>query len=212
LIIFNKLSDQNKALIAQFTDVNANSTLARFLDDCDDAFLTLINKSENTKFVEGFVTHKTDGEIDDIVGLIADLSSQGDDITKVTKWLERSENAIKFGQRRQAGIAFGDLMKTELANSTSDAFQKLRSHLETKGIDIDDYSIYSQVELCIKGDCSSKGNYWKPDFMLVAERNGPEGVYLETIIVDAKLTRNSGWTPNQRGCKESYEPSKKATR
>src|SRR5690606_4739818 len=60
-----------------------------------------------------------------------------------------------------------------------------------------DYSIYFQVQLCLKGDCISKGEYWIPDFLLIAERNGPAGKYLETIVVDSKLSRGTPWTPNQ---------------
>ena len=44
LEIFHKLSPGNQKLIAQFTDVDANSTLAKFLDDCnaDPDFLSFV--------------------------------------------------------------------------------------------------------------------------------------------------------------------------
>jgi len=46
--------------------------------------------------------------------------------------------------------------------------------------------------------------------MLVAERNGPDGSFLETIIVDSKLSKATDWTDNQRDARKLGEWSVKA--
>ncbi len=60
-------------------------------------------------------------------------------------------------------------------------------------------STLSEVHLCqrIKGNCIGKGEYWIPDFVLVTKRQGPKGDIFETIVVDAKRTRNTDFTLNQ---------------
>ena len=64
--------------------------------------------------------------------------------------------------------------------------------------DIDDYAIYSRLQLCLNVNYHEKGNYWIPDFMFVREVNPLIGAsYLEVIIVDAKLSGTTGWTKNQ---------------
>jgi hypothetical protein len=99
-------------------------------------------------------------------------------------------------------------MKSELADASSSAYQALKKKIP----DLDKYSIYSQIQLCLKGDCISKGNYWIPDFVLVREVVNPitKQKYLETIIVDAKLSGTSGWTKNQIAAKKMKKWSVKA--
>ena len=197
LEIFHKLSSENQQLIRQFTDVDANSTLAKFLDDCDadPDFLNFINNSDNVLEVKGFLAHKEGMLTADENRLIAEMLENSDEIpsSNVRKWLEYGDNMVVFKANREAGNTFGNLMKTQLGDVTSEAYQALKQKVPN----LDEYSIYSQVQLCLKGDCISKGNYWIPDFILIAERTGPGGKYLETIIVDSKLSRGTGWTPNQ---------------
>lgn len=64
-------------------------------------------------------------------------------------------------------------------------------------MDLEEYSIYSQVQFCLKGDCLSKGNYWTPDFVLVRTKKIAGQDVTEAIIVDSKLSAGTGWTPNQ---------------
>jgi hypothetical protein len=195
--VFHKLSSDNQQLIRQFTDVDANSTLAKFLDDCDadPDFLSFVNNSDNATQVKGFLAHKDGMLTVDENRLLAEMLENSDEIpnANVRKWLEYGDNMAIFKANREAGNTFGNLMKTQLNDATSEAYQALKQQIPN----LDDYSIYSQVQLCLKGDCISKGNYWIPDFILVAERNGPAGKYLETVIVDSKLSRGTGWTPNQ---------------
>lgn len=199
LEVFNKLNIDNQKLISQFTDADASSTLAKFLDDCDDDFLKFVNDPENALEVKGFLAHK-EGMLTAEENLrLSEMLEQADEIPnqKVRDWLEYGDNMAVFKANREAGNKFGSLMKTQLGDVSSEAYKKLKTHLEGLNLNIDDYSIYSQVQLCLKGDCINKGNYWIPDFMLVAERTGPSGKYLETIIVDAKLSGSTGWTKNQ---------------
>ncbi len=205
LEIFHKLSPGNQKLIAQFTDVDANSTLAKFLDDCDADFLKFVNDPENALEVKGFLAHKKDLLTADENRLIAEMLENADEIPnqKVREWLEYGDNMAIFKANREAGNKFGNLMKTQFADVTSEAYQSLRKHLDGLKLNLDDYSIYSQVQLCLKGDCISKGNYWIPDFILVAERTDAitRTKYLEVIVVDAKLSGSTGWTKNQNVAK-----------
>lgn len=201
LEIFHSLTDTNKNLIKQFTDINSNSTLSKFLDDCDDDFLQFINNSDNSLEVKGFLAHKDGMLTEDEANTIFEMLEGSDEIPneKVREWLEYGYQQAVFKVNREAGNAFGNLIKTQLKDSSSDAYRALKDKLSSSNLNLDDYSIYSQVQLCLKGDCISKGNYWIPDFMLVVERTDAiSGVkYLETIIVDAKLSRGTGWTKNQ---------------
>ncbi len=60
-------------------------------------------------------------------------------------------------------------------------------------------STLSEVRLWqrLKGNCIDKGEYWIPDFVLVAKRPGFGEDVFETIVVDAKRTRNTDFTLNQ---------------
>ena len=203
---FNKLSPENQKLIAQFTDVDANSTLVKFLDDinADKDFLDLINDAENNIYAKGLVLHKpsvaenlTADELRQLNDFVEDL----DEIPNLNfrNWLNRSENLSNLQKYASEGTAFGKEMITQLKNIDSDAYKTLKTTLSGKGINIEDYSIYSQIQLCIKGDCISKGNYWIPDFALIAKKtNALDKEYFEVIIVDSKLFRSTDWSANQK--------------
>ena len=136
--------------------------------------------------------------------LLSEMLENSDEIPNenVRKWLEYGNNMAVFRANREAGTVFGNLIKTQLDDATSEAYQVIKQRLTSYSppLNLDDYSIYSQVQLCLKGDCINKGEYWIPDFMLVAERTDiiTGEKYLETIIVDSKLSKTTGWTPNQR--------------
>lgn len=193
-----KLNPQIRKYVVRFTDVDANSTLKKFLDDVDDPeFLKFVNNPENEIYVKGFLAHK-DGVLNAAEKeVLAELLERGDEIpgNKAKKWLEYGENMAVFKANREAGIAWGNLMREQLANPNSQAYKELKRTIT----DLDEYSIYSQVLFCLKGDCISKGNYWTPDFVLVKEvENVATGEkHLEAIIVDSKLSAGTGWTPNQ---------------
>jgi hypothetical protein len=120
-------------------------------------------------------------------------------------WLNRSENLSNLQKYASQGTAFGKEMITQLKNIDSDAYKTLKTTLSEKGINIEDYSIYSQIQLCIKDDCLGKGNYWIPDFALIAKKSGPDGDYFEVIIVDSKLFRSTDWSPNQKVAEKMQE-------
>ncbi|MEO9533066.1 MAG: fibronectin type III domain-containing protein [Crocinitomicaceae bacterium] len=199
--VFHKLSLNNRNLVKQFTDIDANSTLSKFLRDCknDPEFIIYINNPANELEVRGFLSHKEGMITPEENKLISEMLNSTDEIghEKVREWLEYGERQAIFKSNREAGNTFGNLIKNQLSSKTSNAYLVLKQKLANLGLNLDDYSIYGQVQLCLKGDCLSKGNYWIPDFMLVVERNGPNGKYLETIIVDSKLSESTGWTKNQ---------------
>ncbi|MCT4616189.1 MAG: hypothetical protein N4A49_15130 [Marinifilaceae bacterium] len=56
--IFGELKNKYKFLyLRQFTDKNSSSTLSKFLDDCDDDFIKLLD--EDSKYLECFLSHKS---------------------------------------------------------------------------------------------------------------------------------------------------------
>ncbi len=63
-------------------------------------------------------------------------------------------------------------------------------------------STLSNVDLGqrLKGKCMGKGEYWIPDFVLVAKRENAitKKITFETIVVVAKRTRNTDFTLNQK--------------
>ncbi|MBE0393692.1 hypothetical protein [Flavobacterium sp. PL002] len=122
---------------------------------------------------------------------------------KARTWLDYGANQAVFKANREAGVAFGNLMKTQLSDANSEAYKTLAKHLNELNpkVNLDEYSIYSQVQLCLTKKCIDKGEYWIPDFILVAEKTNDKGKYLETIIVDSKLSGSTGWTTNQNVAK-----------
>jgi len=187
LKIFHKLSSENKALIAQFTDVNANSTLAKFIDDCDDEFLEIINKAENHKFVQGFVAHKSDSEIDEIVEFLSSLKAKNQDVSKITKWIERSENATRFRARKTLGNDF------EKAN-TADILADKGPAISMGGNG--SKKPYSQLQV---GDPKVilDDALVEPIPIGTTGRNNSKKIYAARYH-DSKLTDAAPWTTNQK--------------
>jgi len=144
---FNKLSPENQKLIAQFTDVDANSTLAKFLDDikADNDFLNLINDAENNIYAKGLVLHKpsvADNLTADELRQLNDFVEDLDEIPNLNfkKWLNRSENLSNLQKYASQGTAFGKEMITQLKNIDSDAYKTLKTTLSEKSIDIVEYN------------------------------------------------------------------------
>lgn len=99
-----------------------------------------------------------------------------------------------FRESREVGNAWGKLIKEQLSNQNSAAYKELSRNIP----EFENYSIYHQVQFCLKGDCKSQGNYWIPDFVLVREVQNPvTGIkHLETIVIDTKLSAATDWTKN----------------
>ena len=167
--------------------------------DCDDVnFRAYVNNPANSRGVRGFLAHKdgvlTASENETIAEI---LSNDEIAYPLVKKWLEYGDNMAAFKVNRDAGVAFGNLMKTELNNINSAAYIELKRAIP----DLNQRTIYSQVQFCLGGDCISKNNYWIPDFVAVIEKTNAAGTYLDVIIIDAKLSAGTGWTINQIAAK-----------
>ncbi|OCB74411.1 hypothetical protein [Flavobacterium crassostreae] len=204
---FSKLSPENQAKIALFNDDKVGSTLTKFLDDCDTDFLIYINNPENLIQVKGFLAHKTGMLSTEESEKLAEMLRRLDEIPsdKARKWLDYGANQAVFKTNREAGTAFGNLIKTQLSDANSEAYTTLAKHLNDLNpkINLDEYSIYSQVQLCLTKNCIDKGQFWIPDFMLVkVSQDGLGKDFLETIIIDSKLSGSTGWTPNQNTAKK----------
>jgi len=138
-----------------------------------------------------------------------ELSTLGEMVTNVDevanpmakKWLTRSFNFANLRKYKDEGTAFGNemvgLWRSFKDNPSAFSSSELYSVLSSKIENLETYTVYSQVQLCLRGDCISKGNYWIPDFVLVkkVEINGRD--FYETIIVDAKRSSGTQLTKNQ---------------
>lgn len=119
---FSKLSPENQAKIALFTDDKAGSTLTKFLDECDDAaFLKFVNDTENSKFVDAFINHKqfTDNDAQNIGDLVAELRSQNFNTITIEKWLERSDKISIMKGRFKIAADFEKANNTAIRNNLS---------------------------------------------------------------------------------------------
>jgi len=91
---FSKLSPDVQKLLAKFTDDKSGATLSKFLDDCDNDFITYLNLPVNSDYVKSLVSYKSGV---DVTPEIADEIEDGiDEITdiivrdKMKSWYNRS--------------------------------------------------------------------------------------------------------------------------
>ena len=192
LEVFHKLSSDNQKLISQFTDVDANSTLAKFLDDCDDEFVSFLNMTENEDFVKSFLSHKngvdvtaeraefiTD-EIDDISGTIGDIAR---------KWSDRSTkistNNSKFAKAR----SFEDANSIKIMSDSDPPCNAWGGNLGKEHL----------PQLHVKANGSSYRVVL--DDAIIAPQIITDHLtgakYRKAIYHDSKLTRNAPWSTNQ---------------
>ncbi|GAB3719386.1 hypothetical protein GCM10027592_62860 [Spirosoma flavus] len=192
LAIISQLRTEVQVVVTQFSD----KTLLKFGNDLTDVdFFDWVNNPENFLAVKGFLAHKN--------GVITDLERQQlaemldkDEIThpKAKEWLERSENVATFKGYTDAGRLFETNMKVALSNISSSVYQGLLN----KVADLDQRTILSQVQFCIKGNCIGKGEYFIADFVAVRKIQDFDGrEYLDVVIIDTKLSNSTALTPNQ---------------
>ncbi len=85
-------------------------------------------------------------------------------------------------------------MRLNLKNNN----EKLFNDLAKKVDDINERTIYANVQLCLTKDCKAKGEYFIPDFIAVKKTKNDRGQDIfDVVILDSKLNEGTNWTPNQ---------------
>ncbi|WP_258101843.1 hypothetical protein [Marinoscillum pacificum] len=196
LVVFNKLSDENKALAKLFTDDDASSTLSKFLDDVDGEIIPILNKKP--KLIDGFTSHKTgkalsENELRSKYDLIAeelrDLDIPDVQKEKLIYWLDRSSDLSSFGRYSQKGIDFSNNVFTSIATRTGQLFDDLANKLKIDPSVLREYEIYKEVPLL------TEGGFMKADLVLV--KRGDFGLE-EVIVIENKLSSGTDYTIRQK--------------
>lgn len=195
LAVFHKLSPENQILVAKFTDETASSSLAKFMDDCEDDFIKLLN--DDPKYVECFLSHRSSDKwtIDQFEELAESIYDNGSltniQKTKLNKWLDHSSDASKFGKVAQKGIDLSSNIYASLSKRSGKLFDDLAAKL---GIDpgiLKQYEVYSEVPL------NTEGGFMKADVVFV-KRNGFDKSIDDVIVIENKLSAGTDFTVRQK--------------
>lgn len=190
---FTKLSPEVQQYVAKFSDKDANSTLIKFLDDCEDAeFLKFINERPNLS--EAFVGHKnswTHTDFENIAENLTDISSVGvSALQKTQKWIDRSSDLAKFGKVTELGRSLNSKIVDALKQKQGKLFDDLA---KTTGIPVQDlqkYDILTEVPL------ETTNGFMKADVVLILKND--RGVIQDAIIIENKLSKNTTFTERQK--------------
>ena len=190
---FTKLSPEVQQYVAKFSDKDANSTLIKFLDDCEDAeFLKFINERPNLS--EAFVGHKnswTHTDFENIAENLTDISSVGvSALQKTQKWIDRSSDLAKFGKVTELGRSLNNKIVNALKQKQGKLFDDLA---KTTGIPVQDlqkYDILTEVPL------ETTNGFMKADVVLILKND--RGVIQDAIIIENKLSKSTAFTERQK--------------
>jgi hypothetical protein len=190
---FTKLSPEVQQYVAKFSDKDANSTLIKFLDDCEDAeFLKFINERPNLS--EAFVGHKnswTHTDFENIAENLTDISSVGvSALQKTQKWIDRSSDLAKFGKVTELGRSLNSKIVDALKQKQGKLFDDLA---KTTGIPVQDlqkYDILTEVPL------ETTNGFMKADVVLILKND--RGVIQDAIIIENKLSKNTTFIERQK--------------
>ena len=191
---FTKLNPEVQQYVAKFSDKDANSTLIKFLDDCDDAeFLKFINERPNLS--EAFVGHKnswTHTDFENIAENLTDISSVGvSALQKTQKWIDRSSDLAKFGKVTELGRSLNSKIVNALKQKQGKLFDDLA---KTTGIPVQDlkkYDILTEVPL------ETTNGFMKADIVLIL-KGGPKNSIQDVIIIENKLSKSTAFTERQK--------------
>jgi hypothetical protein len=169
-----------------------------------------LDESYLTKLEADLSSNSSGEKIKDLLATVDDV-----DIWKILKdnpelaWKTAKENPLWekwskgnfFKTITKAGREFGEFVESELKDINSQVYKKIKSEIA----DLDQRTILSQVQFCLTGKapCNGKGEFFIPDFVAVMEKTNSKGQkYLDVIVLDAKLSKNTSWSPNQTIAKD----------
>ena len=191
---FTKLNPEVQQYVAKFSDKDANSTLIKFLDDCDDAeFLKFINERPNLS--EAFVGHKnswTHTDFENIAENLTDVSSVGvSALQKTQKWIDRSSDLAKFGKVTELGRSLNSKIVNALRQKQGKLFDDLA---KTTGIPVQDlqkYDILTEVPL------ETTNGFMKADIAFIKINKTTDKIE-DVIIIENKLSKSTAFTERQK--------------
>ena len=191
---FTKLNPEVQQYVAKFSDKDANSTLIKFLDDCDDAeFLKFINERPNLS--EAFVGHKnswTHTDFENIAENLTDISSVGvSALQKTQKWIDRSSDLAKFGKVTELGRSLNSKIVNALKQKQGKLFDDLA---KTTGIPVQDlqkYDILTEVPL------ETTNGFMKADIAFIKINKTTDKIE-DVIIIENKLSKSTAFTERQK--------------
>ena len=188
---FTKLNPEVQQYVAKFSDKDANSTLIKFLDDCEDAeFLKFINERPNLS--EAFVGHKnswTHTDFENIAENLTDISSVGvSALQKTQKWIDRSSDLAKFGKITELGRSLNNKIVNALSNANSNLLKKFE---KITGKNLSEYQIITELPL------ETTNGFMKADIVLVL-KGGPKNSIKDVIIIENKLSQSTAFTARQK--------------
>ena len=190
---FTKLNPEVQQYVAKFSDRDTNSTLIKFLDDCDDAeFLKFINERPNLS--EAFVGHKnswTHTDFENIAENLTDISSVGvSALQKTQKWIDRSSDLAKFGKVTELGRSLNSKIVDALKQKQGKLFDDLAQATGIPVQDLQKYDILTEVPL------ETTNGFMKADVVLILKND--RGVIQDAIIIENKLSKNTTFTERQK--------------
>ena len=190
---FTKLNPEVQQYVAKFSDKDANSTLIKFLDDCEDAeFLKFINERPNLS--EAFVGHKnswTHTDFENIAENLTDISSVGvSALQKTQKWIDRSSDLAKFGKVTELGRSLNSKIVDALKQKQGKLFDDLAQATGIPVQDLQKYDILTEVPL------ETTNGFMKADVVLILKND--RGVIQDAIIIENKLSKNTTFTERQK--------------
>ena len=187
---FTKLNPEVQQYVAKFSDKDANSTLIKFLDDCDDVeFLKFINERPNLS--EAFVGHKnswTHTDFENIAENLTDMSSVGvSALQKTQKWIDRSSDLAKFGKVTELGRSLNSKIVNALSKANSNLLKKFE---KITGKNLSEYQIITELPL------ETTNGFMKADIVLILKND--RGVIQDAIIIENKLSQSTAFTARQK--------------
>jgi hypothetical protein len=121
---------------------------------------------------------------------------------KIGSWLDHAVDATNTNGYYKKGKDFELWIKSQLTSNQTAVYQSLKLAFSADNWNLDDYSIYSQVQFCINGGpiCNDEGTYFIADLVFVKEVTNPiTGIKeLDIKIADTKLSSSTDFTKNQK--------------
>ncbi|WP_313375306.1 hypothetical protein, partial [Chishuiella sp.] len=186
------LNPEVRKYIVAFTDDKAVSTLAKFLDDCDNsAFREAVNN--NPILAEAFVGHKNNWTKADYEALADDLDLVTKDAKTqdlISNWMDRSGKITNFGNVVKLGNSLSKNIVAAIKSKKGKLFDDLAK--ET-GIPLDQLKNY---DVLIEVPLETTGGFMRADAVLI--KRNILGKIDDVIIIENKLSQNTPFTIRQK--------------
>lgn len=183
--------------VSKHADLRTN---AKFLENIsgysDDLLKQLDDDLLNPKWADELKTLFKESP-DDVTNVWKKLKEDPVEAWEISKadpsWEKWSQREF-FKEVTALGKRFEEVTRAKILDKSSDLYTSLNSSLKGKGLNIDDYEIFPQVQLKYSGD-----NYFVGDIVMIRkEVNAVTGqVKTKAVILETKLRNITSLTPPQ---------------